>query len=71
MATDNKEYDKIVNFVVGIDAKLSDGYEELDKYLLQGYRVIDIITDVLQTSGRVSITVLLSKSSSVYRSHKQ
>jgi hypothetical protein len=56
---------EIVNYVVNYDGSKSGDHEKLDDYLLKGYRVIDIITNITQgdnnTTSSVFITVLLSK----------
>ncbi len=60
---------EIVNYVVNYTGNKSGDHEKLDDYLLKGYRVIDIITNITQgdnnTTSSVFITVLLSKHSSV------
>jgi hypothetical protein len=55
---------QIVNYTVDYSGKKSGDHEKLDDYLLKGYRVIDIITNVTQGTNNISylhITVLLSK----------
>jgi hypothetical protein len=37
---------EIVNYVVSYNGTKSGDHEKLDDYLLKGYRVIDIITNV-------------------------
>ena len=58
---------EIVNYVVYQDGSKKGDHEKLDDYLLKGYRVIDIITNITQgennSSSSVFITVLLSNDS--------
>ena len=58
---------EIVNYVVNYNGSKSGDHEKLDDYLLKGYRVIDIITNITQgennTTSSVFITVLLSNDS--------
>jgi hypothetical protein len=63
---------EIVNYVVYDGSKKGD-HKKLDDYLLKGYRVIDIITNITQgdnsSTSSVFITVLLSKElKAIYKS---
>ena len=58
---------EIVNYVVNYNGSKSGDYKKLDDYLLKGYRVIDIITNITEggnnSTTSVFITVLLSNDS--------
>ena len=58
---------EIVNYAVNYNGTKSGDYKKLDDYLLKGYRVIDIITNITEGNNNsttsVFITVLLSNDS--------
>ena len=55
---------KIINYTMDSSGKKAGDHQELDRYLLEDYGVVDIITNVVTNSnglGYLSITVLLAK----------
>jgi hypothetical protein len=74
-----KGLEKIITYTVSQDGTKYGDHEKLDDYLLEGYLVIDIITNVHSSSTHspsaynssyLSVTVFLSKGSNagIYKS---
>ena len=66
--SNHKGVQKIITFAMDCQGNKKGEHDKLDEYLLEGYRVIDIITNVLPKGGAatspgyLSVIIFLSKS---------